>query len=124
MTASETAAPINSDGSVVPEDELSEQVTIGFGTGEVTGEFARDKVCFGPSHLPAAEDNASLVLSDAMAESRDEALNSPLCVDMHVIVAVEMSTQPFKSFRFDGILGLGLDSLAMSSAFSAFDVLS
>jgi len=50
--------------------------------------------------------------------------SDPLCVEMHVVVAVEMSTQPFKSFRFDGILGLGLDSLAMSGAFSAFDMLS
>jgi len=52
MSASSTAAAINSDGSAVPEGELSEQVTIGFGTGEVTGEFSRDRVCFGAAARP------------------------------------------------------------------------
>lgn len=33
---------------------------------------------------------------------------------MSIIVAVEMSSQPFKSFQFDGILGLGLPGLTMS----------
>jgi len=46
-----------------------------------------------------------------------------LCVDMHVVLAVEMSTQPFKSFLFDGILGLSLDGLALNSKFSAADIL-
>jgi len=46
-----------------------------------------------------------------------------LCVEMSVVLAVEMSTQPFKTFKFDGILGLGLDGLAMSSNFSAFMML-
>jgi len=46
-----------------------------------------------------------------------------LCVDMHVVLAVEMSTQPFKSFNFDGILGLSLDGLALNQKFSAVDIL-
>ena len=33
---------------------------------------------------------------------------------MSVIVAVEMSSQPFKTFQFDGILGLGLPGLTMN----------
>ena len=33
---------------------------------------------------------------------------------MSIIVAVEMSTQPFKTFQFDGILGLGLAGLTMN----------
>jgi len=37
-----------------------------------------------------------------------------------MVVAVEMSAQPFESFKFDGIFGLGLDSLALSSKFSFF----
>jgi len=44
-------------------------------------------------------------------------------VEMSVILAVEMSTHPFKTFRFDGILGLGLGGLAMSDKFSAFQML-
>merc|ERR1719384_1789078 len=42
---------------------------------------------------------------------------------MSVVLAVEMSTQPFKTFRFDGILGLGLDGLAMNKHFSAFEMI-
>jgi len=127
MSASETSSPVNADGSVVPEDELSEQVTIGFGTGEVTGEFARDKVCFGPSQVPSGEeggDSAAAIDGENLPAMPEDVEDEQLCVEMHVIVAVEMSTQPFKSFLFDGILGLGLDSLAMSSSFSAFNMLS
>ena len=36
---SQTSVPINSDGSRVNPKELGEQVTIGFGTGEITGEL-------------------------------------------------------------------------------------
>jgi hypothetical protein len=39
-------------------------------------------------------------------------------------MAVEMSTTPFKNFGFDGILGLGLGSLALSPDFSFFNTLS
>mmetsp|Transcript_58163 Transcript_58163/g.180158 ORF Transcript_58163/g.180158 Transcript_58163/m.180158 type:complete len:490 (+) Transcript_58163:146-1615(+) len=105
MTASETALPINVDGSVVAPDELCDQVTIGFGTGEVTGEFVKEEVCLGGSQPRSSSDALPLPAS---------------CVDMHVVTAVDMSTQPFKSFGFDGILGLGLDSLALSHNFSFF----
>jgi hypothetical protein len=37
---------------------------------------------------------------------------------MSIIEAVEMSVQPFKSFLFDGIFGLGLNKLSLSPAFS------
>jgi len=45
------------------------------------------------------------------------------CIEMNVVMAVEMSTQPFKSFMFDGILGLGLTSLALSEDFSFFQLM-
>ena len=32
---------------------------------------------------------------------------------MHVVLAVEMSTQPFKSFNFDGILGLAYPIISL-----------
>jgi len=94
--ASETALAINGDGTPVPEGELCDQVTIGYGTGQVKGEFAKDQVCPGGHN----------------AES-----NSP-CIEMSVVMAVEMSNSPFRSFNFDGIFGLALDSLAMSPEFS------
>mmetsp|Transcript_5331 Transcript_5331/g.20063 ORF Transcript_5331/g.20063 Transcript_5331/m.20063 type:complete len:782 (-) Transcript_5331:125-2470(-) len=219
MTASSTAVAINQDGSPVPEGDNCDQVTIGFGTGEITGEFARDTVCFGTfggamlavdegdaqgsgakagteyfrtadhQHCPAGADVSSEAECRSAAESLgvafgfawwgpadhrfclfandgrsriywntagdDAARAAPnsryssvcqqataldatdvvlatdssaareneLCVEMSVILAVEMSTQPFKTFRFDGILGLGLGGLAMNNEFSAFAML-
>lgn len=102
MSSSETAIAINADGTQVPPNELCDQVTIGFGTGEVTGEFVRDQVCLG---------------------NETKGSFGPGCIEMHVVMAVEMSTQPFKSFLFDGILGLGLSSLALSDEFSFFQLM-
>jgi len=59
-----------------------------------------------------ANASANVSVGNATAQS------SGTCLEMNIIVAVEMSTQPFKSFDFDGILGLGLDALAMSNDFS------
>lgn len=97
---SESGYAVNADGSKVVDGELCDQVDIGFGTGEVTGEFVKDSVCLGS--------NTS---------------GSQLCTDMYVVMAVKMSTQPFRSFGFDGILGLGLASLALSPDFSFFHLL-
>jgi hypothetical protein len=83
-------------------DELADQVSIGYGTGEVTGEFVSDEVCLGPANTT-------------------KETPSQLCDRIHVVMAVEMSKQPFKKFGFDGILGLGLSSLALSKNFSFFD---
>lgn len=104
MTASDSAVPINADGTPVPEGELCDQVDIGFGTGQITGEFVRDKVCLG-IHTEAGDQETT-------------------CLEMNVVMAVKMSTQPFKSFNFDGIMGLGLSSLALSDDFSFFDLIS
>lgn len=111
MTASETAQSINADGTLSQPGEPSDEVTIGFGTGQVTGEFSRDKVCLGME----VEENQS---------ANEEQENKASCVDMHIVVAMEMSSQPFKSFKFDGIFGLGLSALALSEEFSAFEMMS
>lgn len=108
MAASKSAQLVNMDGSPVSPGDYADQATIGFGTGEITGEFVKDKVCLGGANVDT--ENAG----DQPA---------PPCLDMSLIMAIEMSAQPFKSFAFDGILGLGLKSLALSSSFSFFDVL-
>jgi len=97
ISDSQTATPINVDGSPVPDGELCDEVDIGFGTGQITGQFVRDTVCVG------------------LGQSEQ------VCGEMNVVVAVKMSTQPFKSFNFDGIMGLGLKSLAIDDDFSFFD---
>ena len=47
MMASETAVGINLDGTSVQEGDISDHVTIGFGSGEIEGEFVREDVCVG-----------------------------------------------------------------------------
>eukprot|EP00450_Noctiluca_scintillans_P023542 CAMPEP_0194515976 /NCGR_PEP_ID=MMETSP0253-20130528/48748_1 /TAXON_ID=2966 /ORGANISM="Noctiluca scintillans" /LENGTH=470 /DNA_ID=CAMNT_0039359775 /DNA_START=60 /DNA_END=1472 /DNA_ORIENTATION=+ len=94
--ASNTSKPVNVDGSEVYPGDFCDQVTVGFGTGLIKGEFTRDVVCLG------------------------EAEHNRHCVDADVIVAVEMSTNPFKSFSFDGIFGMGLGALALGAKSSVF----
>lgn len=109
MSASQSAVPVNVDGTTVPEGDLSDRVTIGYGTGQIEGEFVRDEVCLG-----AVDDSQALVDS-----KRPQA-----CQELQVVMAVEMSKQPFKNFGFDGILGLALGSLSLSKNFSFFDMFS
>jgi len=113
LSASESSVPINVDGAPVPQGKLCDQVDISFGTGQITGEFVRDKVCLG---FPTA----------ALEGDEQGHMQEPVpqtCLEMNVLTAVKMSTQPFKAFNFDGILGLGLASLAVGDEFSFFDVM-
>lgn len=72
-------------GEAKPEDE----VTITFGTGEVWGRCAQDKICLG---------NA--------------------CTQGSFILATYESESPFNSFKFDGVLGLGLRSMSQGEDFN------
>lgn len=95
--ASATSTDINHDGAVVQENASErDQVAIAYGTGEVTGEFVRETVCLGDAG----------------------------CASMRVVLATEMTQEPFSMFEFDGVLGLGLDSLAVDPEFSFFEQLS
>merc|ERR1719454_349312 len=69
-----------------------DSVTITFGTGEVTGFFARDSVCLGS-----------------------------MCAVMNFISATNESDEPFKDVPFDGILGLALPQLSEEQGFSLMD---
>jgi hypothetical protein len=104
VAKSNSALTINVDGSAVPEDELCDQVTIGYGTGVITGEFVRERVC------PGSLDNV--------------ASGQTPCSEVSIVMAVDMTAQPFQSFKFDGIFGLALDSLALSPEFSFFNSIS
>jgi len=93
--ASESAVDIEYDGTPVAADATSrDQANIAFGTGSILGEFVLDTVCIGNS--------------------------SPACVQLHVVLAAEMTEEPFSLFDFDGILGLGMNALALHPKFSFF----
>jgi hypothetical protein len=96
LLRSESAVPINLDGR--PVTSLAcDKVNIGYGTGKITGEFARDVVCLG---------------------GKDAA-----CMNASFVMAVEMSAQPFQAFHFDGIFGLSLEGLAVAPEFSFLSTL-
>jgi len=92
LLQSASAVPVNLDGRPVTNSANCDKVNIGYGTGKITGEFARDVVCFG---------------------GKDTA-----CMNASFVMAVEMSANPFQSFKFDGIFGLSLEGLAVAPEFS------
>ena len=94
---SETAIPIEHDGSELPRGSVSQHsVSITFGTGKVTGTFVKDMAC-----LKGVENDLG-------------------CGTVNMVVANDMSDQPFSLFQFDGILGLGLEALSLGPGFSFF----
>jgi len=102
---SESGVDLDHDGNVVPHDSERDQVAISYGTGEVVGEFSQEVACMS-SHMG---ENASI----ALASHAD-------CVELRVIQATEMTEDPFQHFEFDGVLGLGLEALALDPQFSFF----
>jgi len=101
---SQKALAVNLDGSLAGDERDS--VTIGYGIGQIQGEFARDVVCVGP------------------APNGDAKQSKGPCTEVTMVTATAMSDRPFEQFNFDGIVGLGLDSLALSKQFSLFELLS
>lgn len=93
--ASTTSQDIGSSGKPIHADaKTRDQVAITFGTGKVVGEFVQDHVCVGSS--------------------------SETCFSLSMVVANDMTHEPFGFFDFDGILGLGLSALALNPQFSFF----
>lgn len=111
---SETARPMNADGVEISSDDAESRdlVEIAYGTGEIVGSFVKDVVCIDSLGDHGAKDPL------------DEALPSPHCASVRVIQAREMSSEPFTAFGFDGVLGLGLASLALNPGFHFFSQLS
>jgi hypothetical protein len=92
---SETAVDIDYNGSPMKHDAAErDQVVVSYGTGKVTGEFVHDLVC--------------------MSGDVDT------CARLRMVLATEMTDDPFAMFEFDGVLGLGLDSLRLDPKFSFF----
>jgi len=112
---SASALDIEHDGTPVKQGVAErDQVAINFGTGEVTGEFVEEVVCLhgAMASLPAAE------AAEPGAGRRGRA---PGCTRLRVVLATEMTDDPFQLFQFDGVLGLGLEQLALSKEYSFFD---
>lgn len=66
---------------------------ISFGTGQISGDYYKDKFCIGDA----------------------------LCTEARFIAANEQSPEPFEETPFDGILGLGFKDLSMGKGFNIVD---
>lgn len=95
-TLSTSGRPINSEFQEPTEER--DEVEVKFGTGQITGELVSEHVCIGN------------IGNDSGTPTK--------CVEMGVVTATEMSDSPFLEFEFDGIVGLGLPSLALTPRFS------
>merc|ERR550537_177459 len=89
---SETSRDIDADGSTVKKGAPRDQITVTFGTGEISGVFIEDDVCIGS-----------------------------LCTNMNFVGATSETDDPFSSFNFDGVLGLALPEMSQGPDFSLMD---
>jgi len=129
--ASQTATDIEVDGVPVIPGNSRDQLTVSFGTGEITGVFVHDIVCLGdqkekPGPAVATSGTSMLQASvkktisvDFVELNEDEDNNTKHgCLYMRFNTAIEMTDDPFENFGFDGILGLGLRSLSQAPPFN------
>lgn len=85
---SATAALVTETDSIKPWASI----VITFGTGKVKGELLNDVVCLDQE--------------------------GTRCTNINLVTATNMSDNPFKSFEFDGIFGLGLQALSLNRQFN------
>lgn len=120
---SQSAQGINFDGTYVEEAEIErDRVSLTYGTGEIVGDFVHEVVCLAPPGTgtgtgtgPPA--STAPVQRLAALPAAAEADLTPRCAQLRVVLAEEMSEEPFAKFFFDGVLGLGLGSLALDPEF-------
>lgn len=117
-STSKSAKDIDSDGSEVAAGAPRDQITVSFGTGQVTGVFVEDVVCFGDAGGVAAN------TSSPQAVMRADIALPKECLQLRFIAATAMSEHPFKSFHFDGVMGLGLSGLSQTPEFNFLNVFS
>merc|ERR1719375_1212434 len=83
---------IDADGSTVKKGAPRDQITVTFGTGEISGVFLEDNICIGS-----------------------------LCAEGDFVAATEETDDPFSSFNFDGVLGLALNEMSQGPSFNLMD---
>lgn len=130
--ASAEAKDIDCDGSPVLAGQPRDQITVAFGTGEVTGVFVEDKVCLqgAQAHAPTTPPReASLMQSKlvkavnkTVVEESNSTNDLSSCIRLRTVAATDMTHEPFSSFDFDGVLGLGLPGLSQTPEFNFFNV--
>jgi len=133
--ASLTALDIDVDGTQVQPKQGRDQLTVSFGTGEIVGVFVSDNVCLSgqvaaqgavansmlqTGRVVTGADQPTEDVGNSLAEE-DEDDNSDGsfgCLSMRFVTAVSMTDDPFSTFAFDGIMGLGLTALSQTKEFN------
>eukprot|EP00747_Dinoflagellata_sp_TGD_P211150 gnl/TRDRNA2_/TRDRNA2_84354_c0_seq2.p2 gnl/TRDRNA2_/TRDRNA2_84354_c0~~gnl/TRDRNA2_/TRDRNA2_84354_c0_seq2.p2 ORF type:complete len:420 (+),score=100.22 gnl/TRDRNA2_/TRDRNA2_84354_c0_seq2:111-1370(+) len=90
--SSATAEDIEADGSRTKPGAARDQMTVTFGTGEISGVFVKDNICIGT-----------------------------LCTHGNFVAATEESDEPFSLVPFDGVLGLSLPQMSEAPHFNILD---
>lgn len=90
--ASTSAIDVDADGSQVKPDAARDQITVTFGTGEISGVFLEDRICIGA-----------------------------VCAQGSFVAATEETDDPFSSFNFDGVLGLSLNEMSQNPTFNLME---
>merc|ERR1719473_382597 len=90
--ASHSADDVDADGSKVAKGAARDQITVTFGTGEISGVFLEDDICIGS-----------------------------LCAKGNFVAATDETDDPFTSFNFDGVLGLSLNEMSQNPSFNLMD---
>jgi len=119
-SASATARDIDWNGTQVAANQPRDQITVAFGTGDITGVFVEDIVC-----LEGVDADGDMPESSSVVTPQDPGGLEVLpdgCMRLRMIAATAMSEEPFKTFEFDGILGLGLDGLSQAPEFNFLHV--
>jgi len=114
---STSAHDIDYDGTEVLPGQPRDTITVEFGTGQIQGVFVEDVMCLDDASLNILRN----VTKGAVLE--DSSQLPPGCVKLRIIAATEMSDEPFDNFAFDGILGLGLESLSQAPEFNFMGVM-
>jgi len=138
--ASLTGVDIDGDGSRVGPEQRRDLITVSYGTGEITGVFVRDQVCLGNGERVAEPDRKKTPGSSLLqmkttslqkvsnngfgfVEDNVETAAVHGCATVQMVATTQMTEDPFSSFEFDGVFGLGLLGLSRSTDFNAFHVL-
>jgi hypothetical protein len=111
QSASTSAFAIDQTGARI-SDSSSERdhASLSYGTGEVSGAFVSEVLCVGSEMTEPTASHSSAVQLESQ----------PLCTRLRLVCAEEMTAEPFNSFGFDGVLGLGLEALALHPEFNFF----
>jgi len=128
---SQTATDIDVDGTPVMKGNSRDQLTVSFGTGEITGVLIHDLVCLGEldrqpllaGHTTGSVSGTSMLqastdITPIAEEPSEEEQAEHGCLRMRFATAVMMTDDPFERFSFDGIMGLGLKTLSQAPPFN------